>query len=60
MLNKVRFGVIVGAILSALSFFLVDVDFPAGLQEAIVLIAVFVGQFFVKETPETVGKLTLR
>jgi multisubunit Na+/H+ antiporter MnhB subunit len=59
MLNKVKVGVVVAFVLSVVRFFLPDLALPAGLEEAIVLIAVFVAQFFVKETPKTVAALDL-
>ncbi len=59
MLNKVKIGIVVAFVLSVARFFLPDLNFPAGLEEAIVLIAVFVAQFFVKETRASVAGLEL-
>ena len=60
MLNKVRIGLVVGAILSALKFFLPEIDIAEGLQGAILLVIVFVTQFFVKETRTSVAGLTMK
>ena len=60
MLNKVRIGLVVGAILSALKFFLPEIDIAEGLQDAILLLIVFVTQFFVRETQASVARLTLK
>ena len=59
MLNKVKLGMLVGFGLQAVRFFLPDMDVPEGLADAMVMVAVFVSQFFVKETNETVDGLTL-
>jgi len=59
MLNKVKIGALIGAVLLVLRMFLPEVDFPEGLQDAIMLIIVFVSQFFIKETPSTVNQLEL-
>jgi hypothetical protein len=60
MLNKVKVGVVVAFVLSVVRFFLPDLALPEGLEEAIVLLAVFVAQFFVKETKATVAALDLK
>lgn len=60
MLNKVKWGIAVGVVLSALKLFLPEVDFPEGLQDAIVLIAIFASQFWVKETQASVGDLAFK
>ncbi len=57
MLNKVKLGMLVGFALQAARFFLPDLDIPEGLTDALVLVAVFVAQFFVRETKATVGDL---
>ncbi len=59
MLNKVKLGMMIGFALQAVRFFLPDLDVPEGLADAMVLVVVFVAQFFVRETPETVAKLRL-
>lgn len=60
MLNKIRIGLIVGAILSALKFFLPEIDIAEGLQDAILLVIVFVTQFFVRETTASLESLSLK
>lgn len=60
MLNKLKIGMIIGIVLTALRQFLPDVDFPAGLEDAIILLIVFVAQFFVRETKATVDGLSLK
>lgn len=57
MLNKVKIGMLVGIVLSAVQFFLPDLELPDGLSEAVTVVVAFVVAFFVKETPETVAKL---
>ena len=60
MLNKVKWGAAVGVILMAAKLFAPEVDFPEGLQEAIILVVVFVTQFFVKESAASVDALALK
>ena len=60
MLNKVKIGAIIALILMGVKTFLPEVDIPEGLQDAFLLVIVFVSQFFIKETPGTVDRLTLR
>jgi len=60
MLNKVKIGMLIGFALSVVKFLLPEVDFPEGLQEAVVLIAVFAVQFFVKESKASVAALSLK
>jgi hypothetical protein len=57
MLNKVKIGMLVGIVLSAVQFFLPDLELPDGLSEAVTVVVAFVVAFFVKETPETVANL---
>lgn len=60
MLNKVKIGMLIGIILSAVQFFLPDLDIPQGFAEAITVVISFIVAFFVKETDETVAKLTFK
>ncbi len=60
MLNKVKIGMLVGILLSAVQFFLPELELPAGLAEAVTVVVAFVVAFFVKETDETVAGLTLK
>ncbi len=57
MLNKLKIGMLVGILLSAVQFFLPDLELPVGLAEAVTVVVAFVVAFFVKETPETVAGL---
>ena len=57
MLNKVKIGMLVGIVLSAVQFFVPTVELPPGLSEAVTVVVAFVAAFFVKETPETVANL---
>ena len=60
MLNKVKVGIVVAAILSVLRIFFTDVTWTDGLEESVVIVIVFFSQFFIKETKETVAKLKLK
>lgn len=57
ILNKVKWGVVIAGVLSAVKMFLPDVEVPEGLQDAILLIILFLSQFFIKETRETLSHL---
>ena len=59
MLNKVKIGMLVGVVLTVVKAFLPDLDVPSGLEDAVILVIMFVTQFFVRETEETVKGLTL-
>ena len=59
-LNKVKVGAIVAFILSVVKAFLPDLEIPEGLMDAIVLIAIFISQFFAKESAGTVARLKLK
>jgi hypothetical protein len=60
MLNKVLIGTIVNAVLHALKLFFPEIPFPEGLSEALIIVIVFVSQFFTRETALSVGKLVLK
>lgn len=60
MLNKLKYGGLVAAILMVMRVFLPDVEIPEGFQNAIMLFIVFVAQFFVKEDEVTVSRLKLK
>lgn len=57
MLNKVKIGMLVGIVLSAVQFFLPDLELPRGLGEALTVVVSFIVAFFVKETDATLAKL---
>jgi hypothetical protein len=60
MLNKVLIGTIVNAILQALNIFVPGIELPDGLAEGLIVIIVFIAQFFTKETAMTVAKLVVK
>lgn len=60
MLNKVKIGIVVAAVLTLLKIFFTDVVWTEGLGDAIVLIILFASQFFIKESKATIAKLRLR
>ncbi len=60
MLNKLKLGGLLAAVIMILRVFLPDIDYPEGLQDAIMLIVVFVAQFFTPESAGTVARLKLR
>ena len=60
MLNKVKIGAVIAFVLMLAKTFLPDLDIPEGLEDAFVLVIVFVAQFFIKETPQTVAGLKLK
>jgi hypothetical protein len=60
MLNKIKIGGLVAGVLMLLRMLLPDVEIPEGFQDALMLIVVFVSQFFAKESEATVGKLKLK
>lgn len=60
MLNKLKYGGVIAGIIMILRVFLPDIEIPEGLQDAIMLIIVFVSQFFVREDEVTVNRLKLK
>jgi hypothetical protein len=60
MLNKVKLGILIGFVLQVARVFLPDIEVPEGLADAVVLIVVFVAQFFIRETSATVAGLSLK
>jgi len=60
MLNKVKWGGLIAGIIMLVRMFLPDIAMPEGFQNAIMLIVVFVSQFFIKETPATVSRLKFK
>lgn len=60
MLNKVKLGMLVGVVLTVMKAFLPDLSVPDGLEDAVILVVMFITQFFVRETQETVDGLTLK
>jgi hypothetical protein len=59
MLNKVLVGTIVNAILQGLKVFL-GVELPEGVAEGLIVLIVFLSQFFTKETAMTLAKLVTK
>ena len=60
MLNKLKYGSLIAAIIMILRVFLPDAEIPEGFQDAIMLIIVLVSQFFVRENEVTVNRLNLK
>ena len=59
MLNKVKIGAVIAVVLMVAKAFVPDLDIPEGLEDSLMLVIVFVAQFFIKETPTTVAGLKL-
>ena len=59
--RKVGLGAVIGFVLLALKTFAPNffpgLEFPEGLQDAIMLVIVFVSQFFVRETNATKARM---
>lgn len=60
MLNKLKYGGLIAAIIMVMRVFLPDVEIPEGFQNAIMLLIIFATQFFVRENDVTVSRLKLK
>ncbi len=60
MLNKVKLGAALAAIIMVVRLFAPNVEIPEGMQDSIMLVIVFIAQFFIPETDRTIDKLTLK
>lgn len=60
LLNKIKYGGMIAFVIVLIRQFFPDVEIPEGFQDAIMLIIVFVSQFFIKENSVTVHRLKLK